>query len=404
MRVYIAEHAIGSFAFNEQGELIDYVKNTEDVGKVVEALLNELKGEPLPSTVELISKIKVDEYVLENEEVSSGLSKLGVKILYEPNSIGAQTFRGELVQIALKTGFAESEEKLFEFINNVATELTRRKLRQAAENRDQLAVQAIRAIDDIDKTINLFSERLREWYSIHFPELDKLIEDHKLYSQIIRDFGERDNISEEKIAKLGIPDAKAKKIAEAAKRSLGANLSEDDLSSLKVMAENILSLFSLRDELTEYAESIMKEIAPNVTSLVGSSLAARLLSLAGSLKELAKMPASTIQVLGAEKALFRSLRSGTRPPKHGIIFQYPAIHNAPRWQRGKMARALATKLATAAKIDAYSGKYVGGILRQQLEKRIQEIRDKYPNPPPKKEIKEERKERKEKRRKRGRGR
>jgi len=88
--------------------------------------------------------------------------------------------------------------------------------------------------------------------------------------------------------------------------------------------------------------------------------------------------------LGAEKALFRSLRTGARPPKHGIIFQHPLIHEAKRWQRGKVARALAGKLTIAARVDAFSGKYVGDKLKADLEKRIDEIKEKYGEPPPKK--------------------
>jgi rRNA biogenesis protein Nop56/Nop58 len=128
----------------------------------------------------------------------------------------------------------------------------------------------------------------------------------------------------------------------------------------------------------------MKEVAPNITALVGPTLGARLLSLAGSLEDLAKMPASTIQVLGAEKALFRALRKKGRPPKHGVIFQYPDIHTSPRWQRGKIARALAAKLAIAARVDQFSGRFIGDKLNEELKKRIEEIKTKYAQPPPKK--------------------
>jgi len=126
----------------------------------------------------------------------------------------------------------------------------------------------------------------------------------------------------------------------------------------------------------------MDEVAPNIRALVGSLLGARLIALAGGLTSLAKLPASTVQVLGAEKALFRSLRTGTRPPKHGIIFQHSIIHEAKRWQRGKVARALAGKLTIAARIDAFSGKYGGDALKIDLEKRIDEIKEKYAEPPP----------------------
>ena len=111
-------------------------------------------------------------------------------------------------------------------------------------------------------------------------------------------------------------------------------------------------------------------------------MGARLIALTGGLVNLAKMPASTIQVLGAEKALFRSLKTGTRPPKHGIIFQHTLIHEAKRWQRGKVARAIAGKLAIAARTDAFSGKYIGDRLQAGLDKRIEEILKKYEAPPP----------------------
>ncbi len=150
----------------------------------------------------------------------------------------------------------------------------------------------------------------------------------------------------------------------------------------------------------------MKEVAPNITALVGPLLGARLLSLAGGLDELARLPASTIQVLGAEKALFRALRTGGKPPKHGVIFQYPDIHRSPRWQRGKIARALAAKLAIAAKVDAFTGRYIGDVLVQQLRKRIEEIKKLYAKPPVRKKRVEERaappRRRGPRRRKRGR--
>jgi nucleolar protein 56 len=143
-------------------------------------------------------------------------------------------------------------------------------------------------------------------------------------------------------------------------------------------------------------DASMEEVAPNVKSLVGSLLGARLIAIAGGLSNLARKPASTIQVLGAEKALFRSLKTGTRPPKHGIIFQHTLLHDAKRWQRGKIARALAGKLAIAARSDAYGGRYIGQDLKANLERRIKEIEEKYSEPPP---IPERRPQRKEKRRK-----
>ena len=385
MKIFLVEHAIGSFAYDESGKLIDYVLNPKDLGKVVDALIQNEKGVPLPSAIELINKLKPDEVIVENEAEVPEIQKLGVKASFSIHNLGSMIFRENLVKVALETKFANSEQEVYNFLYDVAFEYTRRKLRSEASKRDLLVIQAIRAIDDIDKTINLFSERLREWYSIHFPELDKLVDDHRVYASIASKFGYRDEITEEGLSDLGLSKDKIQRIISAAKKSIGADISEDDLKSIKMLSDAILELYDIRRQLTDYVESVMKEVAPNVTALVGPTLGARLLSLAGSLEDLAKMPASTIQVLGAEKALFRALRKGGKPPKHGVIFQYPDIHNSPRWQRGKIARALAAKLAIAARVDAFSGRYIGDKLNEELKKRIEEIKTKYAQPPPRKQ-------------------
>ncbi|BAK54500.1 hypothetical protein [Sulfurisphaera tokodaii] len=402
MKVYIVEHAIGSFAYDEQGKLIDFVLSSKDLGKVVDSLLDNEKGIPLPTTIELIQKIKPEEVVVENEAEIPNLQQLGVKASYEIHNLGSKIFRESLPKIAIETKFASSENDLYSFLYEVSFEYTRRKLRTAASKRDLLAIQAIRAIDDIDKTINLFSERLREWYSIHFPELNKLVEDHELYASIVSKFGHRDEITNTGLDEIGVNKDLSTKILDASKKSIGADITDVDIRSIKMLSDTILELFRIRSELTDYVESVMKEVAPNVTALVGPTLGARLLSLAGSLEDLAKMPASTIQVLGAEKALFRALRKGGKPPKHGVIFQYPAIHTSPRWQRGKIARALAAKLAIAARIDAFSGRFIGDKLNEELKKRIEEIKTKYAQPPPRKPQEQKRKEEERKGKKGGR--
>ncbi|MEM3490627.1 MAG: C/D box methylation guide ribonucleoprotein complex aNOP56 subunit, partial [Fervidicoccaceae archaeon] len=185
----------------------------------------------------------------------------------------------------------------------------------------------------------------------------------------------------ENLLRLGISQDKVEKIESAAKESIGADLSDFDIKPVQTLARMAWDIYTLRQELADYIDGVMKEVAPNITALVGSLLGARLISLAGSLESLARLPASTIQVLGAEKALFRSLKTGTKPPKHGIIFQYPEIHKAPRWQRGKMARTLAAKLAIAAKVDAFTGRWIGDKLVEDLTRRIEEIKKLYAKPP-----------------------
>ena len=148
------------------------------------------------------------------------------------------------------------------------------------------------------------------------------------------------------------------------------------------MSKKVLDLYNIRQSLENYVESVMDEVAPNIKEVGGSLLGARLISMVGGLMNLAKLPASTMQILGAEKALFRSLKTKARPPKHGIIFQHPLIHDAKRWQRVKIARALAGKLSIAARVDAFKGKYAGDELKADLNKRVKEVKERYPNPPP----------------------
>src|SRR3989442_2247983 len=106
--------------------------------------------------------------------------------------------------------------------------------------------------------------------------------------------------------------------------------------------------------------------------------------MAGGLEHVGKMQASKIQVLGAEKALFRTLKTGARPPKHGIIFQYAAIHQSPRWLRGRIARAVAGKLAIAARMDAFGGENQGMKMKAALDAKINELKTRYPEPPARK--------------------
>src|SRR5574340_1502071 len=158
-------------------------------------------------------------------------------------------------------------------------------------------------------------------------------------------------------------------------KSMGGQLSNENLAIVQSLARQILQLFELRNNLEKHIETQMIAIAPNLSGILGTSVGARILGRAGSLKRLATMPASTIQVLGAEKALFRSLKTGAQPPKHGLLFQHTLVHAAPRWQRGKIARAIAAKAALAARVDVY-GAGRNEMLFEKLNIRIGEIEEK----------------------------
>ncbi len=259
-----------------------------------------------------------------------------------------------------------------EELRRKAMEKSKRRVRESLYRKDKLIIEAIDAIDELDSVYNLIGERVKSWYAYHFPELEKLVTDMETYLAIINEIKSRKYLE---VAKLAAYTSKPERIVEVAKQSVGADIPDTDLDRIAKLAELGVSIKKTREETMKYIESSCKEICPNLSYLIGANLAARLLSHAGGLDRLAEMPASTIQVLGAEKALFSHLRKKTKPPKHGVIFLSPSVKNAPKFLRGKVARALATKIAIAAKIDFFSnGKdFRGDELKSELDKRLEEI-------------------------------
>jgi len=385
VKATIVECVMGVFGFGEANELLDKVFFSKDPREIAERLGKIEAGKVIAETATLVEKLRGKGYttfVFESLEMArNAREKLNVEVDVERPSEAGELLRRNLEKFAVDLGFVKQADQLREWVHKVSMELAKIRVTRAVEKRDLLAVQAIQTIDDLDKTLNLFMGRIREWYGLHFPELDRLIEKHETYARLVLNLGRRDNFTVENLEKEGLPKAKAEQIAEAARASMGAELSEEDMKQIQAMCGNTLGLYDARQSLEKYVDTVMEEVAPNTRALVGSLLGARLIALVGGLNNLAKLPASTVQVLGAEKALFRALRTGARPPKHGIIFQHSLIHEAKRWQRGKVARALAGKLAIAARTDAFSGKYAGEALKASLEKRIGEIEEKYGEPP-----------------------
>jgi nucleolar protein 56 len=267
-----------------------------------------------------------------------------------------------------------------EELRRKSIEEAERAIREASSRPDLHLVQAIQALDDTDRYLNVTATRAAEWYGLHFPELGQLVQDNLVLCRLISDLGTRENFSAENLKGRGFTDKKIEVILSARDRSKGGTISPGDAGRVRALASLALSLSSQRDGLSTYVESQMKKVAPNVSDVAGATIGARLMAKAGGLDRLASMPASTIQILGAEKALFRSLRTGARPPKHGILFQHQAVHTAPKWQRGKIARTLANKIAIAARVDYYRGEEDTTIVRG-LEKRIESIKERYREPP-----------------------
>jgi nucleolar protein 56 len=322
-------------------------------------------------------------FVFDNEILANeAQKKLNVKteLLTEPSEASQQ-----MEKFAVETGFVKDAAELNIWNRNMTMEIAKLRVKGAVEMRDLIVAQAIQTLDDLDRTVNLFMGRLREWYGTHFPELDRLVEKHETYARLVVNLGERENFTIAALEKEDIPKGKAEAVVQMAETSMGADITKTDLAQIQALSKDVLNLYTLRGNMETYLDNTMEEVARNIKVMVGSLLGARLIAMAGSLRNLAMRPASTIQVLGAEKALFRSLKTGARPPKHGLIFQAAILHDAKRWQRGKIARALAGKLSIAARADAFGGRYVGDRLKADLDRRINEIKEKYKEPPPAKE-------------------
>lgn len=255
------------------------------------------------------------------------------------------------------------------------------KIQEASEQLDLHISQSINALDEIDKILNTLGTRMREWYGLHFPELDNLLQNIVTFATIVENSGKRSNITKESLSSLEIPENKIEIILDISKRSRGGKITDENLSLLQDISRQVISLSKTRKNLEEHIETSMQDIAPNLKELLTASVGARLIAKAGSLKRLSSLSSSTIQILGAEKALFRTLKTGSNPPKHGILFQHPVIHSAPKWQRGKLARAISSKAAIAARLDLYGKDHeVSSKLTDKLNFRITEIQEKYKIP------------------------
>lgn len=289
----------------------------------------------------------------------------------------------EKPEILIKSGFAENQTEAISKLRDFAINLSSSKVTKVSESPDLHIIQAINNLDEIDKMGNALSSRLREWYGLHFPELENVVDSIIGYSKIVV-VGKREKLSKEVFEDAGFPDSKVEMLMLISEKSRGGSISDENLVIVQTLAKQILDLHDLRKKLEEHIENQMNIIAPNLTAILGAAVGARILGRAGSLKKASSMPASTIQVLGAEKALFRSLKTGSQPPKHGLLFQHTLVHAAPRWQRGKIARAIAAKAAIAARVDVYSGE-LNQTLLEKLNIRVTEIGKKYEKPVERKE-------------------
>ncbi len=249
----------------------------------------------------------------------------------------------------------------------------KKQVQEKYSGRESHAIRAVAVLQDLDASFNLLTEHCIEWHSMHFPELQRVVNDNQAILKLIYFLGDRKEFTEKKV-KEHLPD-KADSVVKAAAKSMGSKVDEAVLGEIRLLALNALQLREERDVLLKFIESEMDAVAKNFSEVAGCLLGAKLLGEAGSLEKLAMMPSSTIQLLGAEKALFRHLKNrSAKPPKHGFILMHPLVQKTPRKNKGKMARALAGKLSIAARSDFFGKKGISPKLIKELENRQNELK------------------------------
>ena len=352
MKAYIATCTIGVFAVDENKNILTYrifQKNPEAIAK---ALSSEKMTDEEKKVIDDLANSGFSEAVCDKN-----LQHEKINLVFEKDNLASKVLKENLRKFSAELGFVESQQELNEILSKVNIAITKAKMQKP--KKDKILMSVIGVIDELDKTANTFVERLREWYGLHSPEVVRAIQSNEKFTELIAKYGHRNEIKDEKLKGL--------------KSSSGMEFEEEDVESLQKISETVQSMYQSREKLTKYLESVAKETIPNTSAVAGPLLASRLLQLAGGLEKLSRMPSSTIQLLGAEKALFRHLKQGGKPPKFGVLFAHPLIQNAKQERKGKVARMIAAKITLAARIDAYSDRDDGEKIRKELEEEVKKL-------------------------------
>lgn len=376
MRTYVFTTPVAIVALDEEGKLVSKTlfRDAEEAADRIRRMRAGEIPRELLDLAESVSSMGYSPIVVESPGLARSLSAKGFEVEVDSGSDRLRILRSKLPEVLVSEGLVAGLEELREASREVSSIIVRTSIRESLEGRERHLIHAVQTLQDVDRMINTVSLRVREWYGTHFPELGKIVQKHETYLRLVKEVGHRSAYTEERLIEMGIPKKKARKIVKMASKSVGAEMTGEDIEMVRKLADEALNLYALRRSVERYISTLAKEVAPNTSTLIGPMVTSKLIAAAGGLGKLAKLPASTIQVLGAEKALFRALRTGAKPPKHGIIFQLPMIHKAPRKLRGRIARTVAGKIAIAARMDYFSGRFMGEELSRDLRRRVEEIR------------------------------
>ncbi|MCD6477566.1 MAG: hypothetical protein J7K87_01040 [Candidatus Aenigmarchaeota archaeon] len=344
--LYITYSLLGIFALDQRKNIVEYSPFPKKPEKIIQRLEEVKRGEIVPELEKILGRIK-DKNIVTNIPFKHN----NFHIEYKEKISSIEFLKSR--DTALKLGFVNSIEEFNKLLSDIQITRTKNEIK-LMERRDRIAMQVVSAIDDLTDITNRLSERLHEWYGLYYPELERKIKDNKKYSERISENPIRDY-----------------------EKTIGMEFEKGDIDAIEKFAKETKNIFGLKTVLEKYIDELMLSIAPNVTSITGSILGAKLILLAGGLEKLARLPSSTIQLLGAEKALFRFMKSKkkSRPPKYGVLFLHPEVTNAPPELKGKVARIIASLISKAAKTDFYAKEDRSEIYKREFERKMREIKE-----------------------------
>ena len=355
MECYITYCVKGFFAFDSENELISKKLFPDD--EIISRLADIDDKQIVKEEKEIIEEVskEYDEILIESNKRLSDYDNPKV-VIRTPNQAG-EYLRGNYAEFGL------DEEEITKIYQNLAIY----KIKKESSSEDKHLIQAVNSIDEIDESISKLIERIREWYALYFPEMD-VIKNNETYIKLISENKSKDEIVKAK------PDAFPDDIID-----LDEDINPEDLEIMNNYAKSIHELQKSRKNIENFIDHKMESIAPNLRLLVGPTLGAKLISHAGGIKRLALYPSSTVQIMGAEKALFRHLKSGDRPPKYGLIYQHPQVRGAKWWNRGKIARMLAGRISLAVRRDVFTKTFDENVF-EEFKAQVEKIEKDNPFP------------------------
>merc|ERR1712212_1393776 len=351
-----------------------FTDQVEATGAAV-ALTEGKIAKPLKKMLKKLASDEVQAQLAVADSKLGGIIReaIGLECIHSPAI--HELMRGIRENLNEMTGIHESERSAMAL--GLAHSLSRYKLKFSPDKVDTMIVQAISLLDDLDKELNNYTMRVREWYGWHFPEMGKVVTDNLAYAKTIKKMTYRTNASSTDFSDI-LPEEIEQQLKEFAEVSMGTDVNEDDMDNILQLADQVIEITDYRAQLFEYLKNRMAAIAPNLTVLVGELVGARLIAHAGSLLNLAKPPASTVQILGAEKALFRALKTKHDTPKYGLIYHASLVGQGNAKSKGKISRMLAAKSSLATRVDALgeeTNTTLGVEHRAKLEKTLRYLEE-----------------------------